>query len=143
VLCHFIKDIAESLIDLDHDNLEEVETQTSSRDASLQRWKNLVYELRGDGASIKIPALKDDLDWENVNVAKGRFDRDMSCLPDPFLLAVKGAINFSSFVGTKLLPACPPQSDEWDFGSEVEVDNDCIDSNSGEFDNGQEFNNGS
>jgi hypothetical protein len=138
VLCHFIKDIAESLIDLHHDILEEVETQTSSRDASLERWKRLVYELRGDGASIKIPALKDDLEWENVNIAKGRFDRDISCLPDPFLLAVKGAINFSSLVGTKLFPACPPASDESDTDSEEHADDDRIDPNSGESTNGLE-----
>jgi hypothetical protein len=138
VLCDFIKDIAGSLIDQDQDILEDVETETSSRDASLRRWKNLVHELRGDGASIQIPALKDDLEWKKVNVAMGTFDRTLSCLPDPFLLAVKGAVNFSSLVGTKLLPACPPPSDESDYGSEEDADDDHIDPNSGESTNGLE-----
>jgi hypothetical protein len=137
VLCHFIKDIAGSLIDLDHDILDDVETQTSSTNTSLQRWKGLVRELRGDGVTIKIPVLKHGLEGKEVKVAKGRFDRILSCLPDPFLVAVKGAINFSSFVGTKLLPACPPPSDESDYGSEEDFDDDRIDSNRGEFNNGE------
>lgn len=113
LLRHFIKDIAESLIDQDPDVLEDVDLAAgSSRDPSLLRWRGLVTELRGDRPSIQVPVLKNGLEWESVKVAKGTFDLNSSCLPDPFLLAVKGAINFSSHVGTKLLPVCPSEDSD-------------------------------
>jgi hypothetical protein len=125
VLSHFVKDIAESLLHRDPDVLEDVNSAVakSSRDASsLLVWEKLVYELRGNQPSIQVPFLKKDINWESVKVAKGTFDRKSSCLPDPFLLAVKGAINFSSHVGTKLMPACPSydSDSDWD-GSDSEV----------------------
>ena len=58
-------------------------------------------ELRGDRPSIQLP----------IKVAKGTFDLNASCLPEPFLLAVNGAINFSSHVGTMLMPVCPSEDD--------------------------------
>jgi hypothetical protein len=71
VLCHFIRDIAESLIDVDQDILEDVQIYDEySRDPSLVRWKMLVNELRGDQASIEIPVLKNGLEWEKVKVAR-------------------------------------------------------------------------
>ena len=124
VLRHFIKDIAESLIDDDPDVLKDVNMVAgSSTDPSLLRWKGLVNELRGDRPSIQLPVLNDGIDWEIVKVAKGTFDLNTSCLPDPFLLAIKGAINFSSHVGTKLMPACPSEDDSED--SSVSEDEDA------------------
>jgi hypothetical protein len=135
VLRHFIRDIAGSLVDVDQDILEDLHLGAGpSRNHSLVLWEKLVIELRSGRASIEIPVLKNDLKWEAVNVAKGTFSLTWSCLPDPFLLAVKAAINYSSFSGTKLMPACPRPSDESDSGSE-DVDDDCIESNDGEFTN--------
>ena len=89
-LRHFIKDIAESLIDEDQDVLKDLNISAgSSRDPSLLRWNCLVNELRGDRPSIQVSVLKNGLEWEKVKVAKGTFDLTASCLPDPFLLAVK------------------------------------------------------
>ena len=33
-------------------------------------------------------------------------------LPDPWLLLLKAAINYSAFRGMKLMPACPPEVDD-------------------------------
>lgn len=63
VLRHFIKDIAESLIDDDPDVLEDVNLVAgSSKDPSLLRWKGLVNELRGDRPSVQLPVLKGGID---------------------------------------------------------------------------------
>jgi hypothetical protein len=118
ILCDFVKDIAGSLVDVDPDVLKDLPTMGSGREPSLVRWKSLVNELRGhQQPTIQVPVLKDNLEWERVKVAKGTFDRDSSCLPDPFLLAVRGAINFSSHVGTKLMPSCPPEDSDSDSDS--------------------------
>ena len=114
LLRHCIKDIAESIIDEDPDVLDEVDIAvgSSSSDPSLLLWRGLVTELRGDRPSIQVPILKSGLQWASVKLAKGTFDLNSSCLLDPFLLAVKGAINFSSHVGTKLMPACPSEGSD-------------------------------
>ena len=108
VLSSFVKDIAESLLDKENDVLEDFNTAVGeTRDASALRWKRLVEYLRTlDSPCFPIPSLKKNMDWGTVRIAKGTFDRDRSCLPDPFLLAAKAAINFSSLIGKKLMPAC-------------------------------------
>ena len=112
----FVKDIAESLLDTENDVLEEFSlTGADSKDHSVMRWKQLVQHLRRSSRpSISIPTLKPDIDFQTIRVAKGTFDYNESCLPDPFLLALKGAINFSSHVGTKLMPACLSADDDDD-----------------------------
>ena len=107
VLSAFVKDIAESLLDEENDVLEDFNTAVGeTRDASALRWKRLVEYLRTlDSPCFPMPSLRKNMDWGTVRVAKGTFDRDSSCLPDPFLLAAKAAINFSSLVGKKLMPA--------------------------------------
>lgn len=112
-----MKDIAESLLDTDNDVLEEFNfTAENTTDRSALAWKRLVQHLRQSlSPTISIPVLKPDIDFRTIRVAKGTFDFEESCLPDPFLLALKGAINFSSFAGTKLMPACsllPEDSDD-------------------------------
>lgn len=107
VLRAFTMDIAELLIKCeDVDILKEVNMTTEySKDVSLVRWKLLVKELQGSSQPrIELPVVKSKLDWETVKVAKGTFDLNTSCRPDPFLLAVKGAVNFSSH-RTRLMPA--------------------------------------
>lgn len=108
VLSSFVTDIAESLLDEDNDVLQDFNmTAENTRDPSAVRWKELVKHLRShDSPSYPVPALKNLATWQNVKVAKGTFDKDASCLPDPFLLAAKAAINYSSLVGRKLMPAC-------------------------------------
>lgn len=121
VLKDFVKDIAESLLDEDNDVLEDFNSAVGeTRDASALRWKRLVGYLRAlDAPCFSLPVLRNDLDWEAIRVAKGAFDRNTSCLPDPFLLAAKAAINFSSLVGKKLLPACESPT----FDEEEKADN--------------------
>ena len=108
VLSAFVKDIAGSLLDEEHDVLEDFNVSVGdTKDVSAVTWKKLVEYLRGlDSPSYPIPSLRDDLDWATIHVAKGSFSLDTSCLPDPFLLATKAAINYSSHVGKKLMPAC-------------------------------------
>ena len=108
ILNAFVKDIAGSLLDKEHDVLEDFNLSVGdTKDISAVTWKKLVEYLRGsDSPSYPVPSLKDDLDWAKIYVAKGTFSRDTSCLPDPFLLATKAAINYSSHVRMKLMPAC-------------------------------------
>lgn len=110
----FLKDIAESLLDTENDVLEEFNiTGADSKDRSVLRGKQLVRHLRQSSSpTILVPALKPDINFRTIRVAKGTFDYNETCLPDPFLLALKGAINFSSHVGTMLLPACPLTREE-------------------------------
>lgn len=75
-----------------------------------------------DSPHFPIPALKDDLDWRTIQVAKGTFDIETSCLPDPFLLMAKAAVNFSSLVGKKLMPACKHVN----FSEEADDDSDSF-----------------
>lgn len=109
VLRTFIKDIAESLIDTNNDVLADFNVVArDTTDVSAVRWKNLVRELRSSAhPSIRVPVLRTGINFQTTRVAKGTLDVRTSCLPDPFLLAMKGAINFSSHAGTKLMPACP------------------------------------
>jgi hypothetical protein len=77
----------------------------------LKKWAKLKNQLEGKGASVGLPNILSDVDWANVKVAKARASRDTS-LPDPFMMAIKAAVNFSAILGTKLMPACPePCSD--------------------------------
>ena len=126
VLSTFVKDIAGSLLDEEHDVLDDFNVSVGdTRDGSAVTWKKLVEYLRTlDSPSYPLPSLKDDLDWTKIHVAKGTFDRDTSCLPDPFLLATKAAINYSSHVGKKLMPACSISSvvDDADDDSLVSCD---------------------
>ena len=104
VLSAFVQDIAGSLLDEEqHEVLEDFSVSVGdTKDVSAVTWKKLVEYLRGiDSPSYTVPSLKDGLDWAKIHVAKGTFSRDVSCLPDPFLLATKAAINYSSHVGKR------------------------------------------
>jgi hypothetical protein len=108
----FVKDIAESLLDTDHDVLVDVDESTggTSRDRALSAWTSLVKHLRtSSNPTFALPTLMSNIDFSAIHVAKGTLSVESSCLPDPFLLALKGAINFSSHVHTKLFPACPSE----------------------------------
>ena len=73
----------------------------------LKKWWKLKKEvLEGDSASIVIPRVRNDLNWDDVQIARARASRENS-LPDPFNMAVKAAINFSAIIGAKVMPACP------------------------------------
>jgi hypothetical protein len=75
------------------------------KDASLVRWGRLKEELEEDGASIDLPTVRPGLAWENIRIAKANMSLETS-LPDPYLVAVKAAINLSALYGRKLMPAC-------------------------------------
>ena len=109
VLETFLKDIAESLIDTENDVLADFNVAASyTTDPSVVRWKKLVQELRSAAhPTIQVPKLRGGINFQTTKIAKGRLDVHTSCLPDPHLLALKGAINFSSYQGTKLMPTCP------------------------------------
>lgn len=123
VLRTFLKDIAESLIDTDHDVLADFNiVARDTTDSSAVRWKNLVRELRSAAhPSIRVPTLRAGINFQTTKIAKGTFDVYTSCLPDPHLLALKGAINFSSHAGAKLMPACTLKArlDSYDSESDL------------------------
>lgn len=97
----------------------------------LKKWWKLKKEaLESDEASIQIPKVKNDLEWDKVKVARARASRQNS-LPDPFNMAVKAAINFSCIVGAKVMPACPEDGmsdDDEPINSTQDEDDDVDDS---------------
>lgn len=73
---------------------------------SLKRWKALVERIQdGSQANVQVPAPWAGKKGEPI-VAKARLTTGNS-LSDPWLLALKSAINYSSYHGTTLMPACP------------------------------------
>ena len=116
ILSVFVKDIAGSLLDIEHDVLEDFNLSVGeTTDAAAVTWIKLVEYLRGlDSPKSPLPSLKENLDWDEIKVAKGTFNYDISCLPDPFLLATKGAMNYSSYAGQKLMPVCKISDDSSD-----------------------------
>lgn len=73
-----------------------------------------------------------DKDWSKVRVAVGKAQIN-SCLPDPFFPAVKAAMNYLSYCGMALLPACP-QISETSSNGEVNTNQGKEDDSSGERD---------
>ena len=73
------------------------------------QWKLLLSDIRDGTTRVCYPHASSDANWSTVKVAVGRAGLHSS-LPDPYNMAVKAAINYSSFCGTALLPACPPES---------------------------------
>lgn len=73
---------------------------------SLKKWWKYKKEhLDGENATIGLPQLKSDIDWDNIKIARGIASRESS-LPDPFCMAAKAAINLSAIVGAKVMPGC-------------------------------------
>ena len=102
----FVKEIAESLLDTNNDVLEEFNlTGGDSIDCSALRWKQLVQHLRQSSSpTISIPLLRPDIDFQTIRAAKGTFDYNESCLPDPFLLALVSSIASWSCTPTPPMP---------------------------------------
>jgi len=81
---------------------------------NLKKWWKLKKEvLEGKDATIQVPKLKDNLNWDVVKVARARASRNNS-LPDPYNMAIKAAVNFSAILGAKVMPACPTLSSDLD-----------------------------
>lgn len=77
---------------------------------ALARWSSLVdHIVDGTVPKIGVPVLPQAR--APVHVAKGRMSLRTS-LPDPWLLLLKAAINYSAFRKTTLMPACPPELDD-------------------------------
>ena len=75
---------------------------------SLTAWHQLVGRVRDKSQStIGIPGARNQPG--RFHVAKSRLSRGNS-LPDPWLVMIKAAINYSSFRETKLMPTCRPES---------------------------------
>lgn len=109
----FVKGIAGSIKKnnvLENFNQQEL---SSSKNASLIRWKALVERIQGGSeANVPVPTPWSGTESASI-VAKARLTTGNS-LPDPWLLALKSAINYSSYNGKRLMPACPSdlESDE-------------------------------
>jgi hypothetical protein len=87
-------------------------TQDELRSQALSQWSSLVDNILDETVTrIGVPVLSQA--GTTVHVAKGRMSLRTS-LPDPWLLLLKAAINYSAFRGTKLMPACPPEVDDDD-----------------------------
>lgn len=75
---------------------------------SLKKWWKYKREfLDGENATVGLPKLRSDIDWDNVQIARGIASRESS-LPDPFSMVAKAAINLSAIVGAKAMPGCEP-----------------------------------
>ena len=112
LLCTFIRGVAgcvkgnEVFESFKHKELN------NPKNVSLFRWKKLVDEIKANPASqIGIPTIYTGEVSNPVHVGKVRMTLGNS-LPDPWLLLVKSAINYSASRDTKLMPACPPLEDE-------------------------------
>lgn len=94
----------------------------------VKRWWKMKTEfLEGEGVTIRIPRLKEDLDWNEVKVARAEASIENS-LPDPFNVAVKAAINFSWIVGAKVMPTCP------EYNSHSSMEDESINSSQEKWD---------
>lgn len=111
VLEAFVKGLASS--NLQHRVEENFEAGEGLTCQPYQQWLRLLAEIRDtrNPKSIDLPQERVGVDWNRVHVATGRASLS-NCLPDPYLLAVKAAINYSSFRNQALLPSCPPPPSE-------------------------------
>lgn len=112
LLTRFIKGVAGSL--KDNDVLESFTKKEllNKKNISLLRWSKLVEEIKTNKRfRVGVPT---EINWDvPVHVGKVRMTLGNS-LPDPWLLLVKSAINYSAFRKAKLMPACPPSEDDDD-----------------------------
>jgi hypothetical protein len=108
----FVKGVAGSLVENDVlESFTKTELNTRSN-VSLIRWMELVKRIKEKTqATIETPSHR--APSPNFHVAKARLSRGNS-LPDPWLLMLKAAINYSASNNTKLMPACPPNTDDDD-----------------------------
>ena len=111
----FVKALAYSA--LKHTVDECFRDRTPRNNSILSQWMALLRELRHQTTpkSVVLPKKKENIDWSNVHVAFGKA-RLESSLPDPFLMAVKAAINYSSHCNMALLPACHGLSETSSYG---------------------------
>ena len=114
----FLKGLASS--DLQHPVEENFGPDEGRTHQPYQQWRRLLAELRNPKSpqSIHVPEPKKDVDWSNIKIAIGRAGLTSS-LPDPFCMAVKAAINYSSYHGMALLPSGPPAASETSSNDQV------------------------
>ena len=101
-----MRGVAGSLLNKDiEQNFEESDYETNP---SLRAWHQLVERVQNKSQpTIGIPGARQQPG--SFHVAKSRLSRGNS-LPDPWLVMIKAAINYSSFRKTKLMPACRPEN---------------------------------
>eukprot|EP00523_Entomoneis_sp_CCMP467_P023321 CAMPEP_0168831960 /NCGR_PEP_ID=MMETSP0727-20121128/2309_1 /TAXON_ID=265536 /ORGANISM="Amphiprora sp., Strain CCMP467" /LENGTH=461 /DNA_ID=CAMNT_0008885225 /DNA_START=21 /DNA_END=1406 /DNA_ORIENTATION=- len=102
----FVRGVAGSLLNKDiEQNFKESDYETNP---SLKAWHQLVERVQNKSQpTIGIPGARQQPG--SFHVAKSRLSRGNS-LPDPWLVMIKAAINYSSFRKTKLMPACRPEN---------------------------------
>ena len=130
--CLKTKDVLESFSQKELNNANNV---------SLCRWKKLVDEIKNSSRpQIGIPTAKtsEANSGGARHVGKVRMTLGTS-LPDPWLLTIKGAINYSAFRGTTLMPACASLEDSDDEppnttqGTEDDADDASVESDRASF----------
>ncbi|KAL3918678.1 MAG: hypothetical protein SGILL_004123 [Bacillariaceae sp.] len=82
--------------------------------SSLATWSSHVTRIKQStfneiGVPMALPAARNT--EASFRIAKARMSL-VTSLPDPWLLLLKAAINYSAFRQMKLMPACVPEKDE-------------------------------
>jgi hypothetical protein len=129
----FIKALASST--LQHPVEESFSLDEGRTHQPYHQWLQLLTEIRNpkNPKHVDLPKERTDVNWSNVKVAVGRAQLNNS-LPDPFLMAVKAAVNYSSYRGMALLPSCPILSETASSNGEVNTNQGKDDDSSGERD---------
>ena len=108
----FVKGVAGSLLNPEiEENFEEGDYKASP---SLTAWHQLVARVQNK--SQKTIGIPGERQLVRFHVAKSRLSRGNS-LPDPWLVMIKAAINYSSFRNAKLMPACRPESGDGELNT--------------------------
>jgi hypothetical protein len=104
ILDCFLKAIASSVKQHPVEESFEERQFQGQKNIALIKWGRLKTELEAAGACVEVPVQMADFDWKAMHIAKARMSLNSS-LPDPYLVAVKAAINYSAVCGKKLMPA--------------------------------------
>jgi hypothetical protein len=111
-MCDMALALAETLVGRE-DKISPVDLQSAGcggsapkpRDPKTTLLTETQEKMKEDG--IVLPQLRNDIDYDSVQVLKFRIDPDKTDLvPDPMLLLMKADINWSWRCGQKVLPAC-------------------------------------
>jgi hypothetical protein len=115
LLENFVKAIASSVV---HHNVTESFTDPNHPNEELRKWLQRTEMLKRGSLRIVLPRPIANVNLTDRGVAKGSMSLRTS-LPDPFLVAVKAAINYSAHCGCKLMPSCPDWDSETSSDGEV------------------------
>jgi hypothetical protein len=111
----FVKAIASSVV---HHDVTESFTDPNPPNKELKLWLQRTEMLKKGNLRIFLPRPIASVNLTDRGVAKGSMSLRTS-LPDPFLVAVKAAVNYSAHCGCKLMPSCPNWDSETSSDGEV------------------------